>query len=78
MKNEKTSARVATIAGWWFNVLREEPMADHAWISAPRKPTKSNPMKFRMVCIGTVAELKALAASVLTQAPDKPKRNGKR
>jgi hypothetical protein len=53
MRNEKTSKRVATIAG---RVLRDL--------------ARGLPMD---LCV-TTAELKALAASVLTQAEDKPKR----
>lgn len=69
MKNEKTSKRIAAIAAKALRRIEScTPKGDvwGDWI-------KPNGSAYWRLC--TIAELKALCASVLTQAPDrKPKR----
>lgn len=73
-KAEVTSARVARIAGKVLEKLRAA--ADASDRISKLRPVASDSMltvNFFSVC--TVAELKALAASCLTQTKDKPKKS---
>lgn len=74
MKTEKTSKRVAAIAGRVLRVIQDNPTATQVWIQVPSYMgvTQENPMGFTLYGVFPVADLKALAASALTQAADKP------
>lgn len=74
MKNEKTGKRAAAIAGKVLGELKEYPSAVRVWIEVPCPSAKTNPLGFTMFHLMPIAELKALAASVLTQAPDQKKK----
>lgn len=65
MKNEKTSKRVAAIAARTMAKLLTKCGCELCEESRAE------------VCGLSLAELKAICASVLTQAPDKPKRKAK-
>lgn len=62
MKNEKTSKRAATIAGRILERLKEMP------------PRIVGTIVHQGVDLCTVKDLKTLAASALTQTPDRPKK----
>ena len=67
MKNERTSKRVAQIAGRVLEKLTSAKNAQATWISDYNDGVSS-------IFVCTVGELKALAASCLTQAPDKKRK----
>lgn len=71
MKHEQTGKRAATIAGKILKQLKrqERVVAVFAFVEGHYENENG------MLC--TVDELKILAASALTQAPDKPKRKAK-
>ena len=66
MKNEKTSKKVATIAGRVLKGLT-------AWQKDFDHPEAFNVFGTKYGVKVTIADLKALAASCLTQSADKPK-----
>jgi hypothetical protein len=62
MKNEKTSARVSKIAGKILERMKGRKLdPPFVWVAS------------ESIAICSVSELKALAASALTQAPDRKK-----
>jgi hypothetical protein len=71
MRNEKTSKRVAAIAGRVLRALAECRGYD-VYCVVSLVNSAEDGEELRRVC--SRAELKAIAASVLTQAEDKPKR----
>ncbi len=81
MKNEKTSARVASSAG---RILEAARMAHPEWtvLAMSSKFTAGIMELFANIGLGSgkvmvlcdVKELKAVAASALTQTPDHPKK----
>lgn len=74
-KPEVTGKKVAAIAGRVLERLGEFPDATHIWIQVPvAKVNDNNPLGFTLYGVFPVADLKALAASALTQSPDRPKR----
>lgn len=62
IKNERTSKKIATIAGRILETLQSEHLGGK----------HSLRIGFHKIC--TVDELKSLCASALTQTPDKPKK----
>ena len=79
MKNEKSSKRVAAIAGRVLSELTSHDFKDNEWfcisgeynflqVDRLKKLTYPEDRMF------TVADLKALAASCLTQAPDRQRK----
>lgn len=65
MKNEKTSAHVASVAGRMLKALERVSPADSV------RTHPAAPGDEFYVELGTVRELSAVLASALTQAPDK-------
>ncbi len=65
MKNERTGKRAASIAGRILDKIRIHGRGDYVWVA-------TDSICIFNVC--SVKELKILAASALTQSPDKPKR----
>src|SRR5688572_8608068 len=69
MRNEKSSKRVAAIAGKILGNVEIYKAGNKCYVEVIDNEGKS----YTYFPICTVAELKALAASALTQAADKPK-----
>lgn len=74
MKNEKTGKRAAAIAGKVLGELKEYPSAVRVWVEVPCPSAKTNPLGFTMFHLMPITELKTLAASLLTQSPDRAKK----
>lgn len=70
MNNEKTSKRVARIAGKVLNRIKDLSIGGRDKVYSDCE----NLSGFCMHALCTVEELKALAASALTQTADKPRR----
>ena len=66
MKNERTSKRIATIAGRMFRKLGDMPVDGRVIIGTSTVPYIDD--------IGSVKDLYSVLGSVLTQTPDKGKR----
>jgi len=69
MKNEKTSKRVATIAGKILKKLKDNPRARQAWVD-----TLDQNGRIVLTAIGEACDIEAIAASALTQTANKGKR----
>jgi hypothetical protein len=70
MKNEKTSKRVSKIAGKILASMKDIGASGVIYVGASGESPKGRPIfVYTEAC--SAAELKSLAASALTQAPDK-------
>lgn len=74
MKNERTSKRVAAIAGRILRHFAEPGNIDCDDSGIAMVMNSSRSTYIAPIENVTVADLKALAASALTQSPEKPKR----
>lgn len=74
MKSEVTGKRAPAIAGKVLGKLKEYPSAVRVWIEVPCPSAETDTLGFTMFHLMPIAELKTLAASLLTQAPDRAKK----